>query len=117
MIDIDPGQLNKQVTIQVRSSTRDAVGGQVETWADVVTVWAAIRPPSSSIMRSAREVFAASARRDQVLHEMIIRYRPGITAQHRAMLGARALDLGMPIDVDELHEWLVIPAFEGMSNG
>jgi SPP1 family predicted phage head-tail adaptor len=115
--DIEPGQLNRLVTLQSPSATQDAAGAPGTSWTDVVTVWAAIRPPSSAIMRSAREAFVASARRDSVLHEMVIRFRPGVTAAMRATLGARVFDLGVPIDPDEQHEWLVIPAVEGLTNG
>jgi SPP1 family predicted phage head-tail adaptor len=115
--DIEPGALNKQLTIQVRGTGKDAAGGQVTTWTDVVTVWAAIRPPTSAIMRSAREVFVAGARRDAVLHEIVVRYGLTITGAHRGKIGARIFDLGMPIDPDEQHEWLVIPATEGLNNG
>lgn len=117
MFEIDPGALNKMITIQARGTGKDGAGGQVVTWTTVATVWAAIRPPTSAVMRSAREVFVASAQRNAVLHEIVVRYGLAITGAHRAVLGSRIFDLGMPIDPDSQQEWLVMSATEGLSNG
>ena len=38
------GTLRHRLTIQERSSTADAYGGQVETWTDLKTVYGAIWP-------------------------------------------------------------------------
>lgn len=41
------GELNERVTIQRRSSTRDAMGGQIETWQVRATLWARVQPMSA----------------------------------------------------------------------
>lgn len=38
------GQLRHRVTLQQKSVTRDAFGGEVVTWVDVVDVWAELDP-------------------------------------------------------------------------
>lgn len=41
---IDAGKLDKRVTLRSRLTTQDSTGGQVFTFSDFVTVWAAIEP-------------------------------------------------------------------------
>lgn len=41
------GELNERVTVQRRSSTRDAIGGQIEIWQVRTTVWAKVQPMSA----------------------------------------------------------------------
>lgn len=43
----DPGTLDRQIIIQTRSTTADAYGTPVETWADTVTVWSGIEYPKT----------------------------------------------------------------------
>ncbi len=44
---IGADQLDQRVTLQTSAISRDAVGGQVETWSDAATVWAGVRPLSA----------------------------------------------------------------------
>lgn len=37
---MNPAELNKRITIQRATITRGAAGSKVETWADLVEVWA-----------------------------------------------------------------------------
>lgn len=37
---MDPGQLDRRITIQSRTVTRDETGSRVEKWADLTSVWA-----------------------------------------------------------------------------
>lgn len=39
---INPGQLNKQITVQRYSVTQDEIGNEVSSWDDYLTVWAAV---------------------------------------------------------------------------
>ena len=41
-------QLDRIVTIQQRTATRDSFGGEVVTWVDLDTVWASFRPQSTT---------------------------------------------------------------------
>jgi len=43
-----PGQLRERVTIQSLTRATDDQGGAVETWSDVATVWAMVRPARGS---------------------------------------------------------------------
>lgn len=37
------GKLDKQITVQSRSTTKDAYGQELNTWVDIGTVWANVR--------------------------------------------------------------------------
>ena len=43
----DPGTLDRRIIIQTRSTSADAYGSPVETWADTVTVWAGVEYPKT----------------------------------------------------------------------
>lgn len=50
------GKLDRRITVQVRSVTRDATGGEVETWTNAYDIWA------ERETTGATERFAASQR-------------------------------------------------------
>ncbi|MDT2306340.1 head-tail adaptor protein [Paenibacillus larvae] len=43
--NMNPGKLNKRITIKKPSPNPDGVGGYDDGLADVATIWANIRPP------------------------------------------------------------------------
>lgn len=43
---IQAGNLRHRITIQRETTTRDAYGSEVKTWADLATVWASLDPLS-----------------------------------------------------------------------
>jgi len=109
---MNPNKLRHRITIQSRSTTPDAYGGQPTTWTDfAVNVAAAIRPLSS------RELMAAQAVQAETSHMITIRYRPGIVAAMRAVYKGRYFNLATPLNTDERNIELVIPAVEGLNNG
>lgn len=47
LVGLDPGKLDRRITIQTRSTSVDAYGTPIETWGDTVTVWAGIEYPKT----------------------------------------------------------------------
>lgn len=41
---MQPGRMDQRITLQRVTRAQDAGGGTVETWADLATVWALIKP-------------------------------------------------------------------------
>ena len=76
------GKLDKRVTIQQRSTTQDAYGQPVETWADVATVWAGIEDISG------REYFAAQSTQNAVQTKITIRNGLSILPAMRVVQGS-----------------------------
>lgn len=40
MVLMDPGALDRRITIQARTMSRDDTGSRIESWVDLVSVWA-----------------------------------------------------------------------------
>ena len=66
------GELDQRVTIRRETLASDSQGGSTATWADVVTVWAHVRP------KGGREVVNADRVQGQTVYLFVIRYRDGI---------------------------------------
>jgi SPP1 family predicted phage head-tail adaptor len=85
-------RLNQRVKLQSRSATKDGAGQPVETWSDVVTVWASVSDLTG------REFLAASAERAAVTTRIIIRKRTGVTAAMRVLHGTVVYDIDAVLD-------------------
>lgn len=70
----NPGQLDRRIVLQSLTVTRDEVGGKVETWTDVATVWASKR------VDNGRRMFAAEQKSVEEICTFRIRWRAGVTA-------------------------------------
>ncbi len=44
---LNPGTLDRRVTIQTRSTTNDAYNTPIETWTDTTTVWCGVEYPKT----------------------------------------------------------------------
>jgi SPP1 family predicted phage head-tail adaptor len=62
------GQLRHKITIDLKTSTRDAYGGESVTWTTNIGVWAAIYPLRGS------QYFAAAQVQGGISHKVRIRY-------------------------------------------
>jgi len=71
------GRMDRQVTLQARTTTRNAQGEDVATYADLATVWA------EKIDLRGREFFAAQQSRAEVTTRWRIRYRDDLRAVDR----------------------------------
>ena len=84
------GRLRHSVTLQKKSVTRDAMGGEVVTWADQANVYAAIEPLRGQELMAAQQMQAKTGLRVR------IDYRADITAEWRVKFGARIFALEAP---------------------
>lgn len=66
------GSLNRRITIQSQSTSQDKYGQPVQTWNDILSVWASIRPATG------REVYASQGFVAQLSHVISLRY-PDVT--------------------------------------
>lgn len=67
-MSLDPGKLNRRITISVAATTQDDYGQPTNTWTPLRTCWAGIRVASS------REIYAASGFVSQLSHVITVRY-------------------------------------------
>lgn len=113
-MSLDPGKLRHRITIQKPITSQDLETGVSTTnWVNVAqNVPAAIEP------LSVREFVAAQAMQSQVTARIVIRYRPGLTAQMRILHGSRVYNpQGWLADADSGLEYLTAPCSEGTNLG
>lgn len=53
---MQPGRMDQRITLQRVTRTTDAIGGTTETWEDLETVWAYIRPLAGAEAQDAQRV-------------------------------------------------------------
>ena len=97
------GKLRKRVAIQQVTETRDAMGGVINTWATLATVWGDVRMVNSQ--RIAEDFVASADRRvATAMHRVILRYgaagSPTITPKMRLLVDGRTLEIESVGDTD-----------------
>jgi SPP1 family predicted phage head-tail adaptor len=101
---MDPGRMRDRVTIETPSTTADAGGDRVTTWAQLATpatVAAAVEPLSGREFTYAKS-FAAT-----VSHRVTIRYRADVTARCRLTTArGEVLAVNAAIDPERRRRWL-----------
>lgn len=107
------GAMNRRVTLQSPTITRDEAGGEVLTWADVMTVWAYVNPLAGHELINAQAAFA------DVSHLIIIRWQaafadPQAVAKMRVVYAGRHFAIGSAIDIDMDHRFVAISAKDGL---
>lgn len=84
------GKMDRRVTLQARTVTRNAQGEDVATYADLATVWA------EKFDLRGREYFAAQQSRAEVTTRWRIRYRDNLRAVDRLVHDGTAYDVVAP---------------------
>ena len=107
------GNLTKRITLQKPGNAVDDYGQPVPGgFADVATVFAAIRPMGSS------ERLAASQMQSGQTHVVTVRYQSALaaaTGAWRIVYGARTFGIvGLPRNPDEAGRWLVFDCTESV---
>ena len=100
--------LNRKVTIQVRTAVAKTGGGQDITWSDVSTVWARLRP------RTTREREIAAQLESQTDFIITIRYDPTLSLDpnNRIKFGTRFFNIESVINIEEANRFYEIGAKE-----
>ena len=87
---IAAGKLDRRIFIDALSKARDARGGVVESWTElspVTGIWAELEPIDSA------EKFASDKLRTVETYDATIRWRAGITTEHRVRYAAKEFDI------------------------
>ena len=101
---MNPGKLDRRITVQVRTLTKDAVGGRVETWVDSFSCWA------EAVRVRQTEATVADADRATEERQFRIRHRAGLASgTHRVFYQLRFYDI-TGIDEEGRQESLLITA-------
>ena len=100
------GQLRHRVTIALRQDVPDAFTGLDETHVQPAPVWAGLFPVGGATWIGSRQVG------DAITHRIVIRYRPGITADHEVTKGARRFRIRRVSDWEERGRWTLMDCEE-----
>lgn len=88
MVRMNPGKLDRRLTIQVRTPSKDAAGGRVEGWADAFQCW------GENVRQISAESIVADADRAIESCQFRIRYKAGITSgTHRLLYQLKFYDI------------------------
>jgi SPP1 family predicted phage head-tail adaptor len=74
---VDPGTLNRRLTLEAPVESADGSGGVARSFSAVATLWGSVEPVS------ARGSVEAGALGANVTHRIRLRYNPDITLRHR----------------------------------
>ncbi len=96
------GRLDRRITLQTVVNSRDSIGGPVETWSDLATVWAQVRNVS------AREVGLADQRGAAVKAAVTIRYRSDVADAMRVKFDDNSTATVLWIDEIGRREGLIL---------
>ena len=111
------GRASHRIRIEQKSVTRNAIGEEVVTWADVITdtadnsIWAEVWPLKW------REFFAAQQTQYAADVRFRLRYRAGLTQDMRVVWNGDAFDILSIVDVGAAHHTTEILAVHGVRNG
>jgi SPP1 family predicted phage head-tail adaptor len=77
---MNPGKMDRRLTVQVRTMTKDAAGGRSESWSDSFKCWGQVVAIASD------EDITADADRETITRQFRIRYKSGIApGTHRIL--------------------------------
>jgi SPP1 family predicted phage head-tail adaptor len=80
---IDPGQMNRRLTLEAPVESADGSGGVTRSFSAVATLWAQVTPVAAD------ESVEAGALGATITHRIGIRFSPDVTLRHRFRDGAR----------------------------
>lgn len=101
-LKVKVGELRHRVTIQATTAVQDTSASYAESWNDVATVWARVRPMNG------REYYAMQQAQSSVSHEVVVRFRRGVTTANRLKLDSRIFDIEGVVNYDERNEWMIL---------
>lgn len=84
---MNPGSLDRKITIERAVTTPDAMGGRSTAWAALCTAWALFKPPKM------RQEIIQGGIASIVTHEITIRSCNGVTPGCRVVEGERIYDV------------------------
>jgi SPP1 family predicted phage head-tail adaptor len=100
MTHVRIGALDHRLALEAPVRASDGGGGSSVSWSLVSEVWGSLTPVTGS------EVFDAEGLKGRVTHEIIVRYRTGVTPQMRFRLGTRQFEIRSVVDTGEEHRTL-----------
>jgi SPP1 family predicted phage head-tail adaptor len=98
--ELVPSGLRQRLTLEALERTSDEGGGFTETWIEVATLSAALRPIGGG------ERVETGRLAGTITHEVVLRYRQGVVPAMRFRKATRIFHILAVIDVEERRRWL-----------
>lgn len=107
LADLRGRRLNRRVTLQEPVYTDNSRGGRATSWSTIGELWAELIPLRGN---TALEQLVNT---DTQTWKVTVRWREGLTGEHRFLFGARVLEIvGQPEDPDGKRAELVMTCLE-----
>lgn len=103
---LDPGSLRSELALQVNTPAPDGLGGHIDSWAEIATVFARVEPVSAT------SSFGPDQTMETVTHRVTLRWRNGVAAGMRFVRQERIFDIVTVHDPDDTGRYLVCRARE-----
>lgn len=101
------GQLNKIITIQIRTMAQDDAGQPTESWRTFAQCYANIKPKVGKDYLESKQLI------NEITHDITIRYRRHIKPKMRILYEDRIFEIvAPPIDPEEKRRWLYLKCKE-----
>ena len=84
---MQPGDLDRRITIQQNTPTQDGAGNPLDAWTDLATVWAEVVPVGGS------ETFQAKQTGAEAVAKFRIRYRGDVLRKMRVVYDSDNYDV------------------------
>jgi SPP1 family predicted phage head-tail adaptor len=100
------GDLTRRIVIQRATTSKDAMGQPIQTWATYTTVWAGYSPISDGERVRANEIYANLSARFTIRYSTLV---ASVDARDRVVFDGRTFDI-VGVKETEFHRWLEITA-------
>jgi SPP1 family predicted phage head-tail adaptor len=107
------GELDRRITIQTLSLTKDSEGGMADDWSNLATVWAKVR----NLSGNERRVTVEGGQVAEARTEFTIRYRSGLNERMRVSYAGKVYNIRHLNDFNAAHEFIVITCDTGLNDG
>jgi SPP1 family predicted phage head-tail adaptor len=113
-VTLAAGTLNRPINIQRSTDERDGAGQQIKVWVDVVATWANVKSQTGlgTIVGDQAGVTTSVTR-----YSFRIRYRNGIDASMRVVMGGVTYDITSVQMDEDRREWTDLVCNRGANNG
>lgn len=96
------GQRRHRVSLQAATTSTDALGGTIQTWATYATAWAAVEP----------QPFVTGSQNAEVITLITVPYHASVVAEQRVVHGATTYKVLAVIDPELRHQRLILHCAE-----
>src|SRR3990167_7613878 len=107
------GTLDKRITIETLTQTKDGEGGMSDAWGSAVSMWAGVK----NLSGNERNATAHGGQTAEARTEFTIRYRTGINSTMRVSYGSKRYNIRHINDFNEEHRFLVLTCDTGVNDG